>query len=196
MCTNDNILLDPILNPAPLKLEMGIDHTSDNCLIVAVRTDLYGCSGEMLEWWFRFFCSTEHFRWWHPTDHKIFYGWDDKWIKGKNFIGATVHTVQKLGNIAPLSTKIKFCHPENFFSAREIIEAYKNKWISAIVCGYIGFGKEIRLDKQGNPLDGRIVHLARNTSWGCVLRSRYIFGERSDKNSFFPTKKMTCRAKV
>ncbi|WP_420854122.1 DAPG hydrolase family protein [Sodalis ligni] len=42
------------MNPAPLRLEMGVTHTSDSRLVVAVRTDLQGCTGEMLDWWFRF----------------------------------------------------------------------------------------------------------------------------------------------
>ncbi|TKI02499.1 DAPG hydrolase family protein [Martelella alba] len=197
MCINHSIdELDNLLNPFPLKLEMGINRTSNNLLIVAVRTDLQGCTGEMLEWWYRFFCSNEHFKWWHPCDHKLFYGWDDKWIPGKNFIDATVHFVEKLGNIAPLSTKIKYCHPENFFSARKLIEAHRKKWISTAICGYIGLGNKINLDENGNPLDGIVMHLARDTSWGCVLRSRYIFGERADENSFFSNTKNDLTSRI
>ncbi len=33
------------------------------------------------------------------------------------------------------------------------------------------------LDEQGAPLDGEMLHLARDTSYGCVLRSRFLLGK-------------------
>ncbi|MDU6434468.1 MAG: hydrolase [Pantoea sp.] len=169
--------VDILLNPAPLRLEMGISRTADNRLVVAARTDMPGCSGKMLEWWFTYFHTTEHLKWWHPADHKAHYGWDDAWVEGKNFIGATVHAEEALAAVSPVSAKIKFHHPEDFFTAEKIQEARSKGWLSGAVCGCIGFGTDITLDESGDPLGGRMVHLVRDTTWGCVLRSRFILGE-------------------
>ncbi|ELY2785188.1 hydrolase [Cronobacter turicensis] len=173
--------VDDLLNPAPLSLEMGITRLNDGRLVVAARTDMVGCSGAMFDWWFKFFSTTEHLKWWHPSEHIAHYGWDSHWEKGKNFIGATVHAEEGLGNkIAPLPARIKFHQPEDFFDAERLLQARHQGWLSAAVCGCISFGHDIALDEKGDPTGGRMIHVVRDTSWGCVLRSRFILGETAD----------------
>ncbi|ECH9271794.1 hydrolase, partial [Salmonella enterica subsp. enterica] len=52
-----------LLDPAPMHLETGIQRREDGTLLVAVRSDLHGCKGRMLDWWFTFFETTQHIRW-------------------------------------------------------------------------------------------------------------------------------------
>jgi hypothetical protein len=47
---------------------------------------------------------------------------------------------------------------------------------SAAVCATTGIGAEPARDAQGRPLGGRLVHVARDTSFGCVLRSHFWIG--------------------
>ena len=47
-----------LLDPAPMHLETGIQRREDGTMLVAVRTDLHGCKGRMLDWWFTFFETT------------------------------------------------------------------------------------------------------------------------------------------
>ena len=177
----DMYSINDLLNPAPLALEMGIKRLRDGRLVVASRTDMPGCNGAMFDWWFKYFSTTEHLKWWHPSEHKAHYGWDSHWIKGENFIGATVHAEESLGGkIEPLPAKIKFHAAEDFFSTEHLIQAKAQKWLSSAVCGCIGFGQSITLDSKGDPIDGRMIHLVRDTSWGCVLRSRFILGETTE----------------
>lgn len=54
-----NLLLAPddinqLLSPEPLWMEMGLERSEEGLLTVSVRTDLHGCKGRMLEWWFTF----------------------------------------------------------------------------------------------------------------------------------------------
>lgn len=91
--------IDTLLNPKPLHLETGITRLGNGTLVVAVRTDLHGCKGRMLDWWFMFFETTQHIDWWHPQDHVSHNGWDDKWQRGKSYIGATIRAEEKLGII-------------------------------------------------------------------------------------------------
>ncbi len=44
--------IDELLHITPLRLETGIQRLPSGCLVVACRTDLHGCSGRMLDWWF------------------------------------------------------------------------------------------------------------------------------------------------
>ncbi|MDX7999402.1 hypothetical protein FE394_09350 [Xenorhabdus sp. Reich] len=131
-----------MLNPAPLRLEMGITRINDGRLVVACQSDLMDCKGAMLNWWFSYFCTTQHLKWWYPRDHKHHYGWDDKWKKGENYIGATIHAVESLNEIPPVAAKIKFHHPSDFFSSNSVASAFEKKWISAAVCGCSGFGDD------------------------------------------------------
>lgn len=47
--------INELLRPQPLRLEMGLTRSTDGLLTVAIRTDLHGCKGRMLDWWFTFF---------------------------------------------------------------------------------------------------------------------------------------------
>lgn len=168
--------INQLLLPAPLRMEMGIERDEQGLLTVAVRADLHGCKGRMLEWWFTFFETTQHIRWWHPHDHVEHRGWDDKWIKGHSYIGASIHAVESLGDIPPVAAKLKFRQPSDFFDAEKLSHAIENHHISAAVCASIGFGENITMDADGFPIDGKMVHLARDTEFGCVLRSRFVLG--------------------
>lgn len=53
---------DLLLRRDPLNLETGWERLSDGVLHVAARTDMHGCRGEMLEWWFRWRCDTQKYR--------------------------------------------------------------------------------------------------------------------------------------
>ena len=166
-----------LLNPAPLKLEMGLSRLASGELLVAVRTDMHGCKGEMLDWWFRYFDSTQKIKWWHPHDHVAFKGWDEKWVKGENYIGATIEAVESLADIPPVAAKLKFHAPTDFFELTAYEKAQDNNWVSAAICSTIGFGEDIVVDAEGDPVSGEMVHLARDTEFGCVLRSRFLLGK-------------------
>lgn len=168
--------VNQLLLPNPLRMEMGIERDENGLLTVAVRTDLHGCKGRMLAWWFTFFETTQHIRWWHPHDHVAHYGWDEKWKKGESFIGASIHAVESLGAIPPVAAKLKFREPTDFFDASAFEKAIKDGYISGAVCSSIGFGEHVEMDSQGYPIDGKMMHLVRDTEFGCVLRSRFLLG--------------------
>lgn len=168
--------MDDLLRPEPLRLEMGIERDENGLLTVAVRTDLHGCKGRMLEWWFTFFETTQHIHWWHPHDHVEHRGWDEKWKKGESYIGASIHAVESLGKIPPVAAKLKFREASDFFGENELKQAIEDRSISSAVCASIGFGEHIVMDKNGYPIDGKMMHLARDTEFGCVLRSRFLLG--------------------
>ena len=49
--------------------------------------------------------------------------------------------------------------------------------ISASVCGRVGFGWEAPTLPDGRILGGRLLHLGRDTPWGCALRSHFYLGQ-------------------
>lgn len=168
--------INELLSPDPLRMEMGIERTESGLLTVAVRTDLQGCKGRMLAWWFTFFETTQHIRWWHPHDHTEHRGWDPIWQKNENYIGATIEAVESLGDIPPVAARLKFNHANDFFDKQKLILAFEDKSVSAAICAHIGFGDSPQLDDNGYPLDGKMIHLVRDTEFGCVLRSRFYLG--------------------
>ncbi|WP_445658867.1 DAPG hydrolase family protein [Achromobacter sp. NCFB-sbj8-Ac1-l] len=168
--------LDTLLSPAPLRLETGITRLPGGGLIVAARTDLHGCKGRMLDWWFKFFQTTQHIKWWHPQDHVEHRGWDEHWRRGDNYVGASIHAVESLADLPPVAAKLKFHAPEDCLDAARLRAATANGEVSAAVYARIGFGDAIELDAEGDPMDGQMIHLARDTPFGCVLRSRFYLG--------------------
>lgn len=167
---------DDLLRPAPLRLEAGISRLDSGALVVAMRTDLHGCKGRMLEWWFKQFDTTEHLKWWHPIDHLEHRGWDRHWQKGRSYIGATIRAVESLGDIPPVAAVIKFHDPEEVFTPALYRQAVADGHVSAAVYARIGFGDDVPLTESGDPAD-QMVHVVRDTSYGAVLRSRFILGQ-------------------
>jgi len=173
---HDANTLAAMLDPGPMRLEMGIERLASGALVVACRTAMRGCTGAMLNWWFTYFETDEHLRWWHPLDHRQHLGWDSKWEKGKNLIGATIRATESLGDIPPVTATIKFLEPAEFFDAEDLQRATANHAVSAIVCAGIGFGDDVVLDDAGVPTGGRMMHVARDNHEGLVLRSRFVLG--------------------
>jgi hypothetical protein len=162
-----------LLSPDPLPLEMGVERLPSGQLHVAARTDMHGCSGRMFEWWFAWGPGTREYVWWHPGDH-VSSEWLD--LRGGSVVGATHVVDERLGGDEVLSLRIRFHDPSELFGAERLAEARARGEISAAVCAYIGLGAEPPRDAQGRPLGGRLVHVARDTSFGCVLRSNFWLG--------------------
>ncbi|WP_408673344.1 hypothetical protein [Xenorhabdus szentirmaii] len=73
-------------------------------------------------------------KWWYHCDHKHHYGWDNKWKKGENYIGATVHSIESLNEFSVVAAKIKFHHPSDFFSSEGVASVFeKNEYPQQIV---------------------------------------------------------------
>ncbi len=162
-----------LLDPAPLRLEMGIERLASGVLHVAARTDLHGCTGRMFDWWFRWFHTTQHYVWWHPVDH-VSSSWE-KWTPGR-YVGATNVVDERLSGPEVHHIHIHFVEPDEVFGSGVYAKRLAEGAASAAVCAMSGIGAEPPRDPQGRPIGGRLVHVARDTSFGCVLRSHFWLG--------------------
>ncbi|WP_409952233.1 DAPG hydrolase family protein, partial [Burkholderia aenigmatica] len=99
---------------------MGVQYLENGNLLVAVRTDLHGCKGRMLDWWFTFFETTQHIKWWHPVDHVEHSGWDSNWRKGASYHGASISAIESLAEIPPVAAKLKFHDPRDIFTPKTV----------------------------------------------------------------------------
>ncbi len=165
---------DRLLDPAPMALETGYERLADGVLHIACRTDLHGCSGEMFAWWFRTRPATQHYVWWHPVDHV-----SSSWSEGtpETHIGS-VHQVEEFFTGMPAEKLlIQFREPGEFFGAEAYASALNDKRISATVCGRGGHGWQAPRDPAGRIMGSRLLHVVRDTPWGCVLRSHFFLGQ-------------------
>ena len=166
--------VDALLDPAPLALESGYERFADGVLHVAVRTDLHGCTGEMFEWWFRWRCDTQQYIWWHPVDH-ISSAWSE--AREGTHVGS-IHVVEERFTGLPAERlSIQFRDPSEFFDPEEYALARKRGAISAAVLGRVGLSWEPPRTDDGGVLGGRLLHLGRDTPWGCALRSHFFLGQ-------------------
>ena len=82
-----------LLDPRPMPLELGWERHDSGVLHLAIRTDMHGCTGEMLEWWFGSRPATREYRWWHPRDHV-----SSTWIEGTpGVIAGAIHQEDRRG---------------------------------------------------------------------------------------------------
>ena len=165
--------LDRLLEPKPLPLEMGYERLPNGVLHIACRTDMPRCSGEMLEWWFRFRPNTQHYVWWHPVDH-ISSDWLD--VQPGTHIGS-IHKVEEMFTGSPAKQLlIQFRVPSEFFSADALATARQTGAVSGLVCGRGGESWQAPRNPAGQVMGSRLVHVARDTPWGMALRSHFYLG--------------------
>jgi DAPG hydrolase PhiG domain len=162
-----------LLDPSPMPLEMGYERLPNGALHIACRTDLHRCTGEMFEWWFRFRPNTQQYIWWHPVDHV-----SSQWIEVTEgtHIGS-IHKVEEYFSGQPMAQLlIQFRDPTEFFDAEQYALARSEKRITAAICGRTGRSWDALRDDQGRMLGSRLLHIGRDTEWGCVLRSHFYLG--------------------
>ena len=166
--------IDRLLDPAPMPLEMGYERLDSGVLHVALRTDMHHCTGAMFEWWFRFRPQTREYLWWHPIDHV-----SSEWSEGSEgtHIGA-IHLVEEaFTNDPPIKLAIQLRDPGEIFDAAALAAARDAGTVSAIIVGHGGPGHQPPRAPDGTVMGGRMVHLARDTTWGMVLRTHFFLGQ-------------------
>jgi hypothetical protein len=163
-----------LLDPAPLALEMGYERLEDGVLHVAVRTDMHDCTGEMLEWWFRWRCDTQKYIWWHPVDH-IYSAWQGELAEHTHVGSEHVVTEEFTGEPAA-DLIVQFRPPEDFFEPEPYRKARESGSVSCAVLARIGFGHQPERLPDGAVIGGRLLHVGRDTPWGLALRSHFFIG--------------------
>jgi hypothetical protein len=151
-----------LLDPGYLPTESGWVRHDDGTLHVASRTAMPGCKGRMIDFWFGFLRTTEHYKWWHPTDH-VWCEWVGERGTGQ-YVGGT-HNVHEYigGELAKL--RIHFRPPSEYLDVARFADA----GVSTAVCARVGL-------LEAPVWTGHVIHLIRDTDWGCEMRSRFWLG--------------------
>lgn len=165
------------LDPAPVALETGVSRLDSGQLYVAVRTDMPRCKGRMFAWWFRFAPNTQQYLWWHPTDH-VSSVWRE--TSPLTHVGSTHLVEERLAGSEVHTLQISFVDPRETFAGTVYEDALAHGDVSVVVAAQLGMGPEPTRDDQGRPNMGRMLHIARDTADGLVLRSRFWLGYGTD----------------
>ena len=163
-----------LLDPKPMPIELGYERLPGGVLHIAIRTNMIGCTGEMLEWWFASRPGDREYRWWHPLDHVA-----SRWIEGEaGVVPGSIHLVEERFTELPAqSLSIQFCPPETFFPADAVAAARASGAVSALMCVRGGAGHEPHRTPDGHIIGTRLIHVGRDTPWGLVLRSHFFMGQ-------------------
>ena len=152
-----------LLEPGYTALESGYCRLDDGQLHVAAWTTMFGCAGRMVDWWFGFLETTEQYKWWHPKDH-VWCEWVGERGTGR-YVGGTHHVHEYIGGeLAKL--KIHFRDPAEYLDTSRFASA----GVTAAVCARVGM-----LDAP--VWTGHLIHLVRDTDYGCEIRSRFWLGD-------------------
>ena len=149
-----------LLDPEGLAFESGVERLGDGVFHVAVLTAMPGVRAEMIAWWFgEYMQTTEHYRMWHPRDH-VWMDWEAK-APGTH-VGAH-HLVHEYIGGRLNKLRISFLDPVETLGPRATEPG------RLYVCARVGL-----LER---PIGvARMVHAARDTAWGCELRSHFWLG--------------------
>ena len=150
-----------LLKPGYLPLESGYRRLPNGQLHVAGRTSMPGCTSAMIDWWFGYVRTTEQYKRWHPTDH-VWCDWDGP---DGEYVGGTHLVHEYIGGVLN-KLKIHFRPAEEYLDVSLFADAH----VGTAVCARTG------------PLDsdlwvGHLIHLVRDTDYGCEMRSRFWLGD-------------------
>jgi hypothetical protein len=122
----------------------------------------------MLDWWFTFFETTQHIRWWHPT---IMSSTGAGIITGKRgaLRGSQQKAVEWLAELPPVAARLKFHGAEEVFARQSLQEARETQ-ASAAICARIGFGDEVALDDRGRRWMARCCTWRAIPLWLCAAQ--------------------------
>jgi phloretin hydrolase len=155
-----------LLNPAALPGECGWCVLPDGCGYVAMRTEMPGVTGEMIDWWFDWHPHDPiRYRIWHPLAHES--NSVDAAVEAgeKPYWGTVHHPVEDIG-IGTVHARIAFHRPEVLgFSAG----ALDQPDVAAIVGGFAG-------DDRRRMQHTKMIHVFLRSNGGVVLRSRFWLG--------------------
>lgn len=150
-----------LLEPGYLPLESGFLRLPDGQLHVAARTAMPGCTSRMIDWWFGYVRTTEQYKRWHPTDHV----WCDWEGPSGEYVGGT-HLVHEYIGGQLNKLKINFRPPLDYLDTARFEEAR----VGTAVCARTG-------PLEGGLWVGHLIHLVRDTDYGCEMRSRFWLGD-------------------
>ena len=151
---------DEAIAPGYGAFETGVRRMPNGTLQVSALTRMPGVKARMVRWWFAdFLQTTEHYTWWHPTDH-VWMDWENK--QPGQIVGAS-HLVHEYIGGEMQRLRIQFVDPAEFFGADPNAEDV------LAICAYPG-----SLDEPLNA--GKMCHIVRDTPWGAEMRSRFWLG--------------------
>ena len=139
---------------------LGCVRLEDQRLRVTVRSEVPGCTAEMIHWWMGYMRTPADYRLWHPDDHE-WMDWDELYAPGR-YVGASHLVHERIGGEMQ---KLRI----HFFDAQRVLPQAPVA-VDLALCGRTGM-----LDR---PLDvGWLVHLVRDTDSGCEVQSRFWLGD-------------------
>ena len=162
---------DQLLEPGYLPFESGYLRLDDGQIHVAAQTTMPGCKGAMIDWWFGFLETTEQYKWWHPKDHvrceragERGTGRGARQVRGDT-PGGEHHVHEFIGG-GLMKLKIRFREPSEYLDTSRFAEA----GVSTAVCARVGA-------LEAPVWAGHLIHLVRDTDYGCEMRSRFWLGD-------------------
>ena len=160
-----------LLEQGYLPLENGFTRLANGQTLVAVRTDMRGCTGAMFEWWMGWHCmEPQRYKLWHPGAHvanrtRGMQGDDPSPSDRQKYM--TIHYVTEYIGDRLYKVRITFVDPRELFGEGVDPEAGGT---TALVCG--------RVDLQQAPIHlGWLIHQIREYEGGTEMRSRFWLGK-------------------
>src|SRR5271166_2481136 len=158
--------LDRLLDPAPLAAETGWCTLPDGVAYAAVRTEMPGVTGEMVDWWFDWHQRDPiRYQLWFPGAHESISFEPAPTPGAKAHWGAVHHPVEDVG-LGMDHLRIAFQAPTRLgFST----DALADPRVATIVGGLVG-------DKRRHVQHTLMVHVFLPSPGGLVQRSRFWIG--------------------
>ena len=158
--------VDRLLDPAELPGECGWCALADGCGYVAMRTEMPGVTGEMVDWWFDWHPHDPvRYRVWHPLAHERNSVEPAAEAGEKAYWGTVHHPVEDIG-LGTVHARIAFHRPEILGFSAGVLD---RPGVAAIVGGFAG-------DDRRRMQHTKMIHVFLTSNGGLVLRSRFWLG--------------------
>jgi phloretin hydrolase len=162
----DRRSLDRLLDPSPLGVETGWCTLPDGVAYAAVRTEMSGVTGEMIDWWFDWHPREPiRYRLWFPGAHESASVEPPQAPEAKPYWGAIHYPVEDIG-IGMDRLRITFQPPTGLGFSTDALDDAR---VASIVGGFVG-------DERRRTQHTLMVHVFLAAEEGVVQRSRFWIG--------------------
>lgn len=155
-----------LLKPGYMPMETGCHRLQNGQMYLAVLTRMPGCKSKWVDWWYRNFCADAIEA---SISHEPYFNRGEK-PDNKNCAGAK-HYGKYMAEAKMRNIQFRLDDSSKYFNTAQVVDA----GIGAVICASSVF--------PDGTLSGHVIHIVRDTDYGCEMRSRFWINTCTDEEA-------------
>jgi len=153
--------VDQLLRPEYLDIETGYKMLNNGQLYLALLTQMPSCKSKWVDWWYRAVLVQNNYD--ETKTKKTSLGLYEQ--SSRQHAQDAKHYSKHMASAKFLNLRLVLYEASEYFDMEKI----EKSGVSAVICG--------RTLLPDDRISGHVIHVLRDTEYGCIIRSRYWFND-------------------